>query len=56
MSLHILGVFLFFLIPDRLVSDCCLIPNEQLFSSIMIRISHIWWNGDDAHFVPGQHA
>ena len=32
-------------------SDCCLMPNEQLFSSIMAT-SYIWW--DD--FILEQHA
>jgi hypothetical protein len=39
---------------DPVVSDCCLMPNEQLFSNIMVR-SYIWWD-DDVHFVQGQHA
>jgi len=36
------------------VSDCCLTPHEQFFSSIMARTSYIRW--DDVHFVLDQRA
>jgi len=36
------------------VSDCCLTPNEQIFSYIMARISYI--RIDDVRFVQYQHA
>jgi hypothetical protein len=38
------------------LSDCSLITNEQYFSYIMTKTSHIQWNDDDARFVPDQHA
>ena len=28
------------------VSDCCLTPNEQFFSNIMVRTSNLQWNDD----------
>jgi len=47
-----------YVVPAPLVahvmSDCCLMPNEQLFSYIMVR-SYIRI-GDDIWFVLGQHA
>jgi len=39
------------------VNDCCLTPNEQIFSYIIImaRTSYIWWD-DDVGFVLDQHT
>ena len=38
------------------MSDCCLMPNEQLFSYIKARTSYIQWNDGDVFFVLDQHA
>jgi len=29
---------------SELMIDCCLMPNEQIFSYIMARTSYSWWN------------
>jgi hypothetical protein len=40
-----------------LISNCCLMPNEQFFSYILASISYIQGNNDDdVHFVLDQHA
>jgi len=38
------------------VSDCCLTPNEQLFSYIMDRTSYMWQDVNDVLFVLDQQA
>jgi predicted alpha/beta hydrolase len=38
------------------VSDCCLTPNEQFFSYIIVRTSYIRWDDDDVHFALDQHS
>jgi hypothetical protein len=35
----------------KLVSDCCLMPNEPFFSYIMERVSYIRWDDDHVHLV-----
>jgi hypothetical protein len=38
------------------VSYCCLTPNEQFFSFIIVWKSYIQWSNDDVRFVRDQHA
>jgi hypothetical protein len=40
------------------VSDCCLKPNEQFFSYIIMRepVTFWWYDDDDARFVLDQHT
>ena len=33
------------------VSDCCLTPNEQFFSNIMVRTSNLQWNDDNVRYA-----
>ena len=37
------------------VRDCCLKPNEKIFSYIMARTSYIRWDDDDVRLVLDQH-
>jgi transposase len=39
-----------------IMSDCCLMPNEQFFSYVMARTSYIQWNDDDVRCVLDQHT
>ena len=38
------------------VNDCCLTPNEQFFSYIMLRTKYIRWDDDDVPFVLDQYT
>ena len=38
------------------VSDCCLMPTQQLFSYIMARTINFQWDNDEVRFVLDQHA
>jgi hypothetical protein len=43
-----------FWLSRKCASDCCLTPNEQMFSYIMTRTSYIQWNDTDVRFVLDQ--
>jgi len=34
------------------VNDCCLAPNEQFFSYIMMRTSYTRWDDDNSDLLP----
>ena len=38
------------------MSDCCLTPNEEFVSCIMVRTICIRWDDNDIHFVLHQHT
>jgi hypothetical protein len=40
----------------NMISDCCLMPKQQLLSNILQEQVNFQWNDDEARFILDQHA